>query len=474
VAFQTIMLEKLFPGMTIEPHLTILDLGKRAGVANVPSLFEVSTREGRHGTEVESAQYVGTPEQLAKLDVLVDVDASQAINQVRAAVEEAATRFEGMLDLPFDIAWANLDAKCKDCEFRDPDSLEGTGFHRCWGDLATVKPHVLELFSIGTVKTADRKFMVESLVAENRASLFDIPEECLTKADGSIGANSLRQRRQIDQTRANEPWMSNALKGQVAALEYPLYFIDFEASRLALPYHTDMRPYGQVAFQWSCHRVDAPGVTPVHTEWLNTEDAWPNLRFARSLRDTLGSQGSVLTWSKYERSQLAEIAREHEVFADFDEELVQWISDLDERLVDLHDWAKNDFYHPSMKGRTSIKVVLDALWKSDGTMREQHALWTGLDVGADEDPYKALPALVVAGVEQSVHEGTGAVRAYEAMMYGAERHDEIVKANWRQLLLQYCELDTLSMILVLEHWRRITGLGPIPPYTPILGDSVKT
>jgi hypothetical protein len=51
------------------------------------------------------------------------------------------------------------------------------------------------------------------------------------------------------------------------------------------------------------------------------------------------------------------------------------------------------------------------------------------------------------------------MRAYEAMMYGAEKNDPDAKAKWRKLLLQYCELDTLSMVLIFEYWRRATGLA---------------
>ena len=46
----------------------------------------------------------------------------------------------------------------------------------------------------------------------------------------------------------------------------------------------------------------------------------------------------------------------------------------------------------------------------------------------------------------------------EVMMYGFERDDEQLKQRWKQLLLQYCKLDTLSMVFVWEHWfQRIGG-----------------
>jgi hypothetical protein len=80
------------------------------------------------------------------------------------------------------------------------------------------------------------------MVGHQKASLLDIPEDCLTKADGSIGPNAERQRRQIDCTRRNEVFISPDLRGKIDALMHPIHFIDFETSRLALPYHRGMRP----------------------------------------------------------------------------------------------------------------------------------------------------------------------------------------------------------------------------------------
>ena len=72
--------------------------------------------------------------------------------------------------------------------------------------------------------------------------------------------------------------------------------------------------------------------------------------------------------------------------------LVAWMTDVvDNRIVDLHDWAKYDYYNPGMRGRTSIKVVLDALWKSDAVMRKQFEAWTGMAANESRDPYASLP-----------------------------------------------------------------------------------
>jgi hypothetical protein len=248
------------------------------------------------------------------------------------------------------------------------------------------------------------------------------------------------------------------LRAKIEGLQAPLHFIDFETSRLALPYHQGMRPYGLVTFQWSCHSVDRPAATPRHAEWLNNSDLWPNQLFAEALRETLGDEGTVLTWSHFEETTLKQIVGDLGRFGRNEPELAEWIRDVFERRrVDLHEWARNEYYHPGMRGRTSIKVVLDALWKSDEAMRQQFESWTGLHADATEDPYAALPPIEINGTAQEVHEGTGAMRAYQEMMYGVDKQDARARDNWASLLKQYCALDTLSMVLILEHWRRATA-----------------
>jgi hypothetical protein len=318
---------------------------------------------------------------------------------------------------------------------------------------------MLELFSIGTAKALDRSSLVDWMVRQQKASLFEIPEDCLVKADGSVGPNAERQRRQIEYTRRGEVFVSSELRTKIEALRKPIYFIDFETSRLALPYHAGMHSYGLVTFQWSCHTVASLGEKPAHAEWLNGTDVWPNRLFAESLRQTIGDNGPVLTWSHFEATTLKQIIADLDRFGHVVPELVDWMTDVFEtRIVDLHDWARRDYYNPGMRGRTSIKVVLDALWKSDALMRKQFEAWTGMVPHETRDPYASLPPVEISGVLQDVHEGTGAMRAYQEMMYGADKNDPAKKDIWAGLLQRYCELDTLSMVLILEHWRRFVGL----------------
>ncbi|MGI8402719.1 MAG: DUF2779 domain-containing protein [Gemmatimonadaceae bacterium] len=464
IAFQILLLEKVLPGVVIKPFLVLVDTSKLAVVDNIPGLFELVRRTGPDGTtRLHTARYIGTPEQLVELDLVTEVDVSAEVAMLRNDVEDAAAIFESRLDAPLSVHSVGLQrgSKCASCEFRVDDGGAKDGFAECWGALALPRPHVLELFSIGTCKAPDKSGLIDWMVGQKKASLFDIPEECLVKVDGSVGPNAERQRRQIEYTRRNEVFVSPDLRGKLEKLEAQVKFIDFETSRLALPYHRGMRAYGLVTFQWSCHTVASHGQKPVHTEWLNRTDVWPNRLFAESLREAIGDSGPVLTWSHFEATTLRQIVADLGRFGHVVPELVEWITDVFEnRIVDMHEWARRDYYNPGMRGRTGIKVVLDALWKSDGVMREQFTAWTGLPADASRDPYASLPPVEIAGVLQDVHEGTGAMRAYQEMMYGADKSDAAVGDMWSGLLRRYCELDTLSMVLILEHWRRSCGLCP--------------
>ena len=463
VTYQMLILERMLPGVTVRPFLVLLDETKRAIVDDIPSLFELVRRTGRDGvTRLHTARYIGTREQYVDLDLVTEIDVTAEVTILRGDVERASSQLEALLDetLPSFTAGLDRGSKCVKCEFRHDIPARPNGFGECWGVLADPRPHMLELFSVGTVKMQNREPLVDTMFKAGTTSLFDIPEDVLVKANGEIGENAKRQRRQIEYTRTNSVYCAPELTEKVEALRGTLHFIDFETSRLALPYHAGMRPYGLVTFQWSTHTVPTRGATPIHAEWLNNVDVWPNQSFAESLRAAIGDEGSVLTWSHFEATTLKQIVADLKTFGRNVPELVEWMTDVfGRRIIDLHEWARRDYYHPGMKGRTSIKVVLDAIWQSDAKMRHQFEMWTGLQADASRDPYAALPPVEINGIMEDVHEGTGAMMAYQEMMYGADKNDPLVREQWASLLRQYCRLDTLSMVLIFEHWRRLSGVA---------------
>jgi hypothetical protein len=127
------------------------------------------------------------------------------------------------------------------------------------------------------------------------------------------------------------------------------------------------------------------------------------------------------------------------------------------RIRDLHELARQHYFHPLMGGRTSIKVVLPAVWEADAALRRHpwFVAYNQLDAaGRPIDPYRTLPALPLGGDEageDAVREGVGAIRVYQDLIFGADQSPQ-EQANRRQLLLQYCALDTTAMVMIWRHW----------------------
>jgi hypothetical protein len=463
VTLQTILLERLFPGHVVEPYLMLVDSSATAARDGVLDLFDPV--HALPSGKLRAPRFRGTAADLRDLSLLAEVSVATEVEILRPEVSQAMDRYAGLLDAPFGEFKGNHDHTCRDCEFRLKGSTQidqkevRDGFRECWGDLAATHPHVLDLYSIGTLKDERGDSLAGSLKQLGRASLFDIPEKLLVKKDGTMGVRNARQLRQLHHTRSGDVYIGPSLRDRLEAIRSPIHFIDFEASRVALPYHAGLNPYSLLAFQWSCHRVSPTDDKPIHSDWLNVSRDWPSGEFVRSLRQEVGDVGSLVVWSSFEKSTLRELRRQLAQRGELTSDLVDWFDGLDGRIVDLMKIAEEDYYHPAMGGRVSIKVVLDALWQTDPRLREQCAQWFSQPILAEHDPYKALPPLQIGDSLKSVHDGMGAIRAYEMMQFTEAANDAQTVVQWSRLLRQYCELDTLSMVLIHEHWRRCTGLA---------------
>lgn len=464
VAFQVTVLQEMFPQAKIEPYLCLVDKSRRTTIDGLPKWFRIERRINRAGLPAaHRAHYDGDVERLCADQLVSVVNVAEEVAEIIDDVRLTAQIFEGSLHPTLQKLKPVPRLDCGKCEYRLTGPALPHGFAECWEAHGSAEPSILDLYQASRLNGSLGP-LVDELIAAGKVSLLDIPEDACIKKDGGVGPIATRQRIQLSHTRGNSIWKGEELTAALESVEYPLHFIDFEVARLALPGHVQMRPYGQLAFQWSCHTLASPGGQLTHAEWLNDRDYWPNADFTRSLRRQIGDSGTVLTWSAFEGSTLKEVANELAYFGEEDKDLTGWITALTSgsRILDLNKVALNGYFHPGMGGRTSIKVVLDAIWKTDLAMRMRCEEITKVTAVAHEDPYAALPPLVINEIEQNVVEGTGAIRAYQAMMYGVERDDPDCRAAWRQLLLQYCKLDTLAMVLIWEHWEREAGVSQRP------------
>jgi hypothetical protein len=319
---------------------------------------------------------------------------------------------------------------------------------------------------------------IVELTAPRAPRITDLQDEDVA-GDGELQRG---WKRQIMAVRTGRPFISPEVVRDAATLlrckpeNYPLFFLDYEGTRCALPSAPGCRPYGQVAFQWSCHVIDNPGASPRHVEWLDTENDNPNLGFLESLRKLLGEQGTIYHWADYEvvvTQELANELRGDESKAD----LVSWVDRnwgtnaktkktavKSERCLDLVVISRGHFYDPAMKGSHSIKQVLPVVWKNPAIQKlfpkyaqDQH----GQPV---KSPYDALPALTLQDTKDNaldlakldeldvVKNGPGAMLAYEHVRYGLAASDQAARKSMRRQLMRYCELDTAAMVMVWKHW----------------------
>ncbi|MFQ6614604.1 MAG: DUF2779 domain-containing protein [Fidelibacterota bacterium] len=170
-----------------------------------------------------------------------------------------------------------------------PYACPFTGY--CW-------QHVPE-FSIFTLPNL-RWPVKERLIGENYLAIDELPVEFpLTDS----------QQRYVDSLKTKKPVIDrNRIREELDALQYPLYFLDFETDGPAIPRFNGMHPYEQFPFQYSCHILHSDGRLD-HWEYLHETLSDPRNPLLESLIETLGSEGTIIAYNAgFEKSILSKLA----------------------------------------------------------------------------------------------------------------------------------------------------------------------
>ena len=450
-AFQTAILQDVFPDLEIVPYLLMPDTSRPCPVDGLHHQFSLRTSSGDAG--VPSAEYTGDRRELHRGLFLTRVDVGQEVARLLPTVRQRADAYAADLMPALRRAAPTLSVDCRHCEYRLAEG-EWRGFHDCWGALADASPHILDLYHISDLGGRGGA-LANELIAAGKASVLDIPERAVRKSDGSRGEVAHRQLRQLTGLRENREWLDEELRATLTALPYPHFFVDFETCAPAVPRYRGLRPFETIAFQWCCQTIAAPDALPSHSEWIQTTDTFPNTAFAAALRRELGDHGAVLVWGSHEATVLRGIQRQMAERGETDSEIYDWLDRFlaGGRLVDMCRLTLKHYFHPRLGGSTSLKIVADAVWQSNATVRARLPQYVQQTAdGGLSSPYAALPPLQVGSRSLSVAEGTGAILAYYSMIERAAAGATLEVERWRQLLRQYCKLDTLAMVMVWWHW----------------------
>jgi len=385
-------------------------------------------------------------------------------------------------------------AQCAKCEFRaTPGDGLKSGFEECWSekfgfthdDLA--RGTVLDIWDFRD-KT--------KLISEGRVRLNSVREEDIKlKEGGEILSRTERQWMQATKIPEAEDrggyWIAESwMRQEISNWKYPYHFIDFETSGVALPYFSGMRPYEQIAFQFSHHVMHQDGRVEHVGQFLMTEPiAFPNFAFARALKEELeNDQGTVFMWSPHENTILNRIVQQlvNTTTPPSDaKELIAFMESLtsggSREMYDLCKLSKDAYFHVSTKGSSSIKKVLPAVMKTSSFLREQYSQpiygadagipsmnyqdftwWQPDEVGNPQDPYSLLTKYAEDLLGETVlsnedpddlviAEGGAATTAYARLQFESLNAATRIKIN--NALLRYCELDTLAMVMIVQSWK---------------------
>lgn len=245
-----------------------------------------------------------------------------------------------------------------------------------------------------------------------RAELEALGIERIEDIPPDFNLNEMQERIRLA-VKTGQPWQSGNLAEVLAQVEWPLYYLDFEAFQPALPRYPGTRPFQAIPFQYSLHHETLEGELQ-HQEYLHTEDTDPRPALARALVDAVGDTGSIVVYSGYERRMLNDLSAAVP-------ELRAELEAIKTRLWDLLPNVRQHYYHPGFCGSFSIKSVLPAL------LPDQK--WSDL----------------------AISDGMAAATAYESALNDPESAE--AQETFQQLR-SYCRMDTQAMVEVLHKLRR--------------------
>ncbi len=452
----------------IDPYLLVPDKAKTTAIDQLAAQFQIqrisSPRNSFSKLNGVEINFTGDVQAVIEDQFLTQVSIANEVAELTATtIAQAEKYITYLIDKSPDL-FAPISKSCKGCEYRASDRDSRDGFRECWGDLADAEHHILDLYQMGRIGGNETPY-VNEMIQQGTVSMFDVPLDQLNDY-----TYSYRQLIQIEYTQKNKEWISEHLPNILKQTAYPIHFIDFETSRMAIPYRAGMQPYEQVAFQWSCHTISEPDAPPVQTEWLDLDHTFPNFQFAESLMDCLGDRGTILTWATHENSVLRDIYYQMQAYDYKNPELQTWLANTAKlgtkgksTLVDMNALTLKHYFHPLMKGRTSLKCVLPAVWKTNPYLHQ--IPWFQeyyREVGGEIlNPYDVLSEITVGDRTYVVNEGAGAMLAYQDLMYGANRlltddpEQKSLRSQWQELLYQYCRLDTMAMVIIWTHWQTL-------------------
>ena len=503
---------------TVKAYLMMADKSKKAPIDGINQMFKIVDVDGRkRAARAPSAfKLTGTD------PVVVAFDVDRVCNRIlKGETSEQSVLFGDLSFVEFinqmadaycknERVWSKVSHKCFNCPFtkvHGDDPKLRDGFHECWKNgLSWVdedfdRPLISDLNGRKDGYIRKEQYHLEDIAPAPGYSVND-SGGILSQDRNLLIAGLLTDRKEITNlyggnlhgdTYLNKGFLKQIMDTWV----FPLHMIDFETSAVALPFYKGMRPYESVAFQYSHHiiRKTDDGFTIEHAgQFINVEKGhFPNFDFLRSLKAELEKdEGSIFRYAPHENTILNHIADQLGFSDEPDkDDLQEFIATITHPtgykeggprdMIDLLAVVKRCFYHSSMKGSNSLKVVLPAILNISEFIQEKYSrpiygseikslnipedspiAWITFDEeGSVINPYKLLPPIaeymglsekeaeaIGLAADSKIANGGAALTAYSELQFS----DDVKSDALSRALLRYCELDTMAMVFIWEYF----------------------
>ncbi len=344
---------------------------------------------------INSAYVRGDTLELDELFTIADV--TDKVVELQINIPTILKEFETVLEDVSNEPNIDIGSHCKkpyECDAKD----------YCWKVQRQIPEYsIFNIFNLGSKKQIE-------LYSQGIVKLEDIPN------DFAMTAN---QKQAVKTFNSKETFINKEkIKEFVDTLTYPIYHLDFETFQQAIPQWKGISPYQQIPFQYSLHIEHEDGSCE-HKEYLALDSIDPREEIAKRLVTDIPSDVTVLAYNmSFEKGVIKKLA---ESFPELSTHLLS----INENMKDLMmPFQKKYYVTPSMNGSYSIKYVLPAL----------------------------VPELAKAYKElDGVQNGGQAMNAFANM----SKMEEGEKQKMRNSLIEYCKLDTLAMVKILEKLKNL-------------------
>ena len=275
-------------------------------------------------------------------------------------------------------------------------------YDHCFSKMPELDHPVTEFYRI-------YKTQVQELMDQGIVEIRDVPEDFeLSEINRVVRKSIVRDGPQLRN--------QDELMYRIHGLTTPVHHLDFETFNPAVPQFEGTSPYQAIPFMFSVHTESRRG-SLYHTDYLHEEPTDPRRCVAEHLIDSVGERGSICVYTSFEKTQIGNLAKE---FPDLEPDLTRILY----RLVDLHPFVRDHYYHPDFRGSFSLKNVYPVLGESDYS-----------DLAIDE-----------GGLASIVY------------MHALRTDDTGERQLFFQNLQEYCKRDTLATHEILESLRELVGL----------------